>query len=118
MGAFEDYAAARNDFVSAHKALDTLAEEIGYVAAALKANREAFMFANMAGSFPSKGAAKQLASAVDGQKWKSAAQINQMLAQWHAARDALDRVWNSLPKEQREALQPPPGPALKPSQRR
>lgn len=112
MGAFEDYASAVAAFKAANAKLDEIAMNLRGVADALTRQRSYFHFSNAQGEFPPEVIMNPRSPSANGNEWPTAVAINGALTRWHQSRNTLRQVWNSLPKEQKDALQPPPKEAM------
>lgn len=108
MGAFEDYSSALAEFKRVNAEIDALAQSVASVGTSLGQNRAHFCFSNAAAAFPIGVSGAPQSEIFDGRDWKSAAEINAILAKWHAVKDQVKDIWRALPPDQQQALQPPP----------
>ncbi len=112
MSAFEDYAAALEQFKKADSELDQTAKFISVVGNLLGKKRHKVKLSHVPGSFPASVILDNSMEPYDGRAWPDAVKLNQMLSAWHHAREKLKSAWQEMPKEQREIVLPPPREAM------
>lgn len=112
MSAFEDYAAALEQFKKADCELDQTAKFITVVGNLLGKKRHKVKLSHVPGSFPASVILDTTMEPFDGRAWPDSITLNQRLSAWHQARENLKRAWQEMPQEQREIVLPPPREAL------
>ncbi len=102
------YIAARAAYVQADQNIDKIAMLLQTVVSALNRNRGRFNFANTDVGLPPEAIMERDRESVSADDWKTATQIMEALASWHATRQALIGDWSGLTADEQAALQPPP----------
>jgi hypothetical protein len=104
------YLDAKAAFDRANTKINELSHKVGRVAAALLHQRDTFTFSNVEGpGFPPEAIMSRSSVSEDGNTWPSAKTINQALAEWHQARQAMNSAWSAVPADRRAGLVPPAG---------
>ena len=103
------YIAARAEFVRIDAEVSELGKNIAEIGNTISQRRARFSFSNTGQGLPMEAMMSRDSVSADGSQWPSAERIMETLAKWHAARGAVDSAWHSLSRDQKAALQPPPG---------
>lgn len=109
MSQIEGYLTAKNEFTSFEVELKALAQLIRGVGAAIENSPGRMIFSNTQQGLPMEASMSHDSKSFNADQWKSAAQIQEMLAKWHQKRDAMMEAWNSIPAELRQNVIPPDG---------
>jgi hypothetical protein len=100
----EAYLTARANFIEVVQKIENAAKNIIAVGSALRQYPGQLGFSNASVGLPSRAFAGQTFNADD---WKSADQIQQILLEWHTARDVMNQAWQAVPRNLQGGLQPP-----------
>jgi hypothetical protein len=100
------YLDAKKAYEDHSQALRAFAATLRKVSDAIAANPGRFIISNVATGLPMSAMG---GSSVNGDEWKSADQIQQMLLKWHQLRDRMLQAWESVPNDRKNGLVPPPG---------
>lgn len=107
MDALGTYRAARADFVQRGEILRALGRRIGDVGHALASEPDNFSFGGVEPKLPPVDRSHRCLC-VDAIEWRTAEEIQTMLAEWHAAKAAMLAAWEAIPPADRSIVQPPP----------
>ena len=102
------YIAARAAYVQADQSVDEIAAIISRVANALEQSRVRFIFSNLNVNLPAEVSMSRDKVSIDVNDWKTPSQIQESLANWHAARDTLIMEWAALTDDEKAGSRPPP----------
>jgi hypothetical protein len=103
-GEIEAYLRARKAFEQIANDIEELAEEVVEIGECLRDDPTDISFDN-AGVRLSVSASRTF----DAKDWKSAQEIQTMLAQYHTAMDDMHSLWKKVPADLRDGLMPPVG---------
>ncbi len=102
------YIDARAAYVKADQSVDEIAAIISRVANALEQSRVRFIFSNLNVNLPAEVSMSRDKVSIDANDWKTPSQIQESLANWHAARDILIMEWAAFTADEKAGTQPPP----------
>lgn len=102
------YIDARSAFVRVDTELKEVADVLRVVSDALKRQPGKFVFENVEPGLPVPAGLVHDAISIYGSQWKSAEQIQTLLAKWHDARKQMVSTYNDLPDHRRDGVQAPP----------
>lgn len=111
MSAVEDYLSAKAAFENFERNLWETAHLIQQVGIALKNQPGRMIFSNTSPGLPMEASMSRDSASFDGSQWKSAAQLQTMLADWHAKHNAMMNAWRSVPHDMQANLTPPDAPS-------
>ncbi|WP_449225127.1 hypothetical protein [Azospirillum argentinense] len=100
------YLDAQAAYSAVSKELRDLAETLEQVGKTLKDCPERFIFSNVSIGLPVEVSLSRSSRSVDGNGWKTAAEIQQLLAHWHNARRSVQAAWEAIPPQDRQHLKP------------
>lgn len=103
------YLDAKTAFERIDAQLNETAQFVGTVAQAMSGSRGTFSLANTGVGLPAEAIMSSKSGTLNGDKWPSAKQIMEGLAEWHKAKLAMLNAWNAVPQDRRTGLVPPPG---------
>lgn len=100
------YLDANKEFESAYSEVQRLGEFISGVGEKLKNRPYQLSVTNANVEFPIEATAER-EFILDAKKWSSAKEIGEALANLYRQRIQVERIWDSLPQTDRDALKPP-----------
>jgi len=103
-----DYVDARTAFVKIDEELDKLAGLFFDCHQNLHHSRRKFIFGNTKAGTPAGVALGENAKRINADAWKTPEEINEIIGEWHRARNTLKKLWEALPKEKQEGVNSPP----------
>jgi hypothetical protein len=109
----ENYLETRRDFERIRDAISKFAGMLTAVANELRSDPADFSFTNTGQGLPTIPKKN-----LNGDDWKSAKQIMELLSEYHTARQAVRTAWSNVPSDLRGGLQPLPSGAEPASARR
>ncbi len=107
-GDIEAYLNAKRAYSHVRDDMVKLGNLLQAVSTALRDEPERLIFANTGGGLPPEVALSRSAVSVNGNDWKSAQQIMDLLAEYHRVRANLRNAWLTLPPNTRSEMQPLP----------
>jgi len=100
LDAQEKYENVSNDLANIVNILESVSKNI-------KQNPGGFSFSNTKCGLPPSAIFATMGNSINANDWKSAEEIQQLLSQWHAARDSVRNAWNAVPVQDRKHLHEP-----------
>ncbi|MGO4677530.1 hypothetical protein AB4Z40_32030 [Bosea sp. 2YAB26] len=107
MSVVEEYLSAKADFTRFETQLGEYATQIQTVATALMRQPGRMIFANVESGLPMEASMSRDSISFNGSEWKTAGQLQALLAEWHEKRRRMTSAWGAVPSDMKPNLSGP-----------